>query len=221
MENYQEITHEEMTLRMAELKKLKEEINLAYIIKDFADILASNNNGLMRVQRIVSDLRVFSRDQQPENRIWFKIEDEIEVSLRLLQHRITSNIQITKSFNFLELFYGNNSRLGQVFMNLISNAVEAIPESVEKGMLTIRTEKIEDKVVITVTDNGLGIPEKYQSALFEPFFTTKTQEKGMGLGLSICYGIVTEHGGTISFESTVGEGTAFTIELPYSIKEEN
>ncbi|MHA1912079.1 MAG: ATP-binding protein [Candidatus Kariarchaeaceae archaeon] len=223
LENYQELTQEEIISRMKELQHLREEINLAYIIKDFADILASNNNGLLRVQRIVSDLRVFSRDQQPENRTWFRIEDEIEISLRLMQHRISSNIQIYKSFNFLELFYGNNSRLGQVFMNLISNAMEAIPESLDEGMLKIKTEKVEDKVIITVSDNGVGIPEKYHSELFEPFFTTKTQEKdkGMGLGLSICYGIITEHGGTISFESIVGKGTVFTIELPYVSKDEN
>jgi PAS domain S-box-containing protein len=223
LESYQEATPEEINSRIAELQQLRDEINLAYIIKDFADILTSNNNGLMRVQRIVSDLRLFSKDQQSENRTWFRLENEIEVSLRLMQHRITSNIRIIKSFNFLELYHGNNSRLGQVFMNLISNAVEAIPEGVEEGILEINTSKDEDKIIITVKDNGIGIPEKYHSELFEPFFTTKTQEKekGMGLGLSICYGIITEHGGTISFDSVVGRGTIFTIELPYAPKEEN
>jgi len=223
LENHKELTPEEMASRLTELEELKEEINLAYIIKDFADILTSNNNGLMRVQRIVSDLRVFSKDQQPENRTWFRLENEIDVSLRLMQHRITSNIQIIKTFNFLELYFGNNSRLGQVFMNLISNAVEAIPDGVEDGLLEITSFREDENVIITVKDNGVGIPEKYHSELFEPFFTTKTQEKekGMGLGLSICYGIVTEHGGTISFESIVGKGTTFTIELPYSPREDN
>jgi len=102
-------------------------------------------------------------------------------------------------------------KLNQVFMNLIVNAVHAVEED---GVICVSTTQERDSVTITVSDNGKGIAPEHLEDLFTPFFTTKPVGEGTGLGLSISHGIIEEHGGTISVDSTVGEGTTFTVTLP-------
>ena len=109
---------------------------------------------------------------------------------------------------------GSEDQLQQVFMNLISNAVEAM-ESKAEGFLSIETllAASEQRIVIQFSDNGIGIPKKNFSRLFEPFFSTKKDGKGVGLGLSVAYGIIKEHGGYIYVESELGKGTTFRVNL--------
>jgi signal transduction histidine kinase len=125
------------------------------------------------------------------------------------------NIEIIKRLDpNLPYVYGNAGQLKQVFMNIIVNAAEAMHGS---GTLTITTSVSPDRntVLIEFTDTGEGIPEENLTRIFEPFFTTKDVGKGTGLGLATSYGIIEEHGGRISVKSKVGEGTTFTIELPF------
>ena len=105
-------------------------------------------------------------------------------------------------------------------MNIISNAVEAM-EAKKDGTLTIETRQVPDQKSIQVIfrDTGVGIPEHHRQRLFEPFFTTKKNGKGVGLGLSVAYGIIQEHGGTVQVRSKPGEGTEFTVELPLEHKQ--
>jgi signal transduction histidine kinase len=110
---------------------------------------------------------------------------------------------------------GSEDQLQQVFMNLVSNATEAM-EAAGGGNLTVETSHIlkEDNLQINFKDTGSGIPPENISKLFEPFFTTKKKGKGVGLGLSVAYGIVQEHGGSIYVKSKVGQGTTFQVKLP-------
>ena len=109
---------------------------------------------------------------------------------------------------------GSEDQLQQVFMNIISNAGEAM--EAKGGTLTIKTEHVpnDKKIIIRFEDTGPGIPPENIQKLFEPFFTTKKEGKGVGLGLSVAYGIVQEHGGNIHVQSRLGEGTVFTVDVP-------
>ena len=111
---------------------------------------------------------------------------------------------------------GSEDRLQQVFMNLISNAAEALESRQGDRILTIGTEYLPQKGSISVSfkDTGVGIPPENLSKLFEPFFSTKKKGKGVGLGLSVAYGIIQEHGGSIQVQSEVGKWTTFNMELP-------
>ena len=105
----------------------------------------------------------------------------------------------------------NPQQLGQVFLNLLVNASQAIPDH---GTITVKTYSESGWIKVAVSDTGAGIPEEIKNKIFEPFFTTKDASKGTGLGLSICADIVKNHGGTISAESQAGRGTTFTVALP-------
>jgi two-component system NtrC family sensor kinase len=110
---------------------------------------------------------------------------------------------------------GTEDQLQQVLMNLVSNAVQAM-EPGDGGVLRIETKLSQNRnqVLIKVKDNGIGVPEENMPKLFEPFFTTKKKGKGVGLGLSVAYGIIQEHGGSIRVESKVGEGSTFKVKIP-------
>ena len=103
------------------------------------------------------------------------------------------------------------NQMRQVFLNMVQNAKEAMPKG---GTLTVRTERKEKKVLIRIQDTGVGIPDEIRNKIFEAFFTTKQKVKGVGLGLSVCYGIIKDHGGAIRVESEEGKGSIFTISLP-------
>ena len=106
---------------------------------------------------------------------------------------------------------GDASQLQQAVIALAANAIDAMPSG---GVLAIRARNEGSDVLIEVKDTGVGIPPENLARIFEPFFTTKEVGRGTGLGLAVCYGILTEHGGTLDVQSTVGAGTTFTISLP-------
>jgi signal transduction histidine kinase len=168
-----------------------------------------------RTSRIVSNLLAFSRQSRMEmkrvdiNRL---IEQTLLINANLL---MIAGVKIEKELSpDLPDLTGSEDQLLQVFMNLVSNAVQAM-ESKDNGVLTIKTSYSSkpNAILIQIQDMGVGIPEKDMSRLFEPFFTTK-KGKGVGLGLSVAYGIVQEHGGSINVQSKTGEGTTFNVKLP-------
>lgn len=171
-------------------------------------------------RRIVADLLKFSR-QAESAKAEIDVNTIIQEVLAVTEHTLNIN-QVTIIRNFhpeLPTVYGDAEKLQQVFINLLNNAQFAMPEG---GTLTIRTDRAENDVVISVMDTGCGISEEYKNKIFDPFFTTKEVGKGTGLGLSVTYGIIQEHGGTISVESppqggdlqTEPQGTVFHIHLP-------
>ncbi|HMK51371.1 MAG TPA: ATP-binding protein, partial [Thermodesulfobacteriota bacterium] len=105
----------------------------------------------------------------------------------------------------------STNQMRQVMLNILKNAKEAMPKG---GVLTVKTGREDNKVLIQIRDTGTGIPEDIRGKIFEAFFTTKQKVKGVGLGLSVCYGIIKDHGGDIKVESEEGKGTTFVISLP-------
>ena len=169
-----------------------------------------------RASEIVNNLLSFSRMNATEFAS-VNVHKVINDTLSLLEHPLkTSQIRVT--VNLLAeapLVTGNAGKLQQVFLNLFLNARDAMPDG---GTLDIRTAIVDGRIEIVITDSGGGISREHIKKIYDPFFTTKTAGKGTGLGLSVSYGIVQEHGGSISVESNVGRGTSFRLDFPLSRK---
>ncbi len=210
---------------------------IEYLIDDLPKLLSSMKLGAERIREIVLSLRNFSRLDEAEMKA-VDIHSGIESTLMILQHRLKSNpsisdISVIKEYGILPLVECFPGQLNQVLMNLIVNAIDsleslytnAIPHTVsqthEPPFIWIRTQLEETsklgtkKILISISDNGVGIPETIQGKIFDPFFTTKPIGKGTGLGLAICHSIIVEkHRGTLSCNSILGQGTEFIIEIP-------
>ena len=208
-----------------------EELALDDLLEDIPQIIKSMQEGCERIRHISTSLRTFSRTDT-EQKIEFNLHDGIDSTLLILKYRLKANeqrpaIEIVKKYGEIPLVECYPGQLNQVFMNLLANAIDALDESnegksfqeIEKepNCITIVTELSEDKknVIVQIADNGTGIPEEVKASIFEQGFTTKGVGKGTGLGMAIAHQIVTEkHGGQISCDSKVGEGTIFTIVIP-------
>lgn len=169
-------------------------------------------DGIERIQDLVSALKNFSRLDEAA----FKqtnLNENIESTLKIAEHFIREKgIKVEKDFGTLPEIPAYPAQLSQVFLNLLTNAVQAITH--EKGKIKITTRQDGTNAVVKISDNGTGIQPEHLNKIFEPFFTTKDVGKGTGLGLSIVYKIIEKHGGKISVESTVGKGATFTVLLP-------
>jgi signal transduction histidine kinase len=208
--------------------------DLPFLVEDLPKTLASMTVGTERICKIVSSLRNFSRLDQADVKP-VDIHEGIESTLLILQHRLKGGadhppIQLIKQYGDLPLVECYPARLNQVFMNLLSNSIDALQEAWRDARHTpsrtptgdrtlhicITTELLPSQWVrISIADNGKGIPADVQARLFDPFFTTKEPGKGTGLGLSISYQIVREtHGGEIYCRSHPTTGTEFIIEVP-------
>jgi two-component system, NtrC family, sensor kinase len=205
-------------------------LDLNFIQTDLKQLLQSMQIGSHRIGEIVKSCRNFSRLDQST----FKLVDIHEgldatlviVGSRLQSSDLSSRIEVVKEYADLPKIHCFPAQLNQVFLNLLNNAIEALAEADKKRALDksvantntiwIRTVLIADKQLqISISDNGLGIPDEIQAKVFDPFFTTKPVGKGPGLGLSISYTIITDlHEGQIEVDSHLGQGTTFTIRLP-------
>ena len=204
-------------------------LEVDFIAEDFPKMLGSMEQGANRIKQIVLSLRNFSRLDETERKV-IDIHEGIESTLVLLQHRLQSQvkrgeIQVIKNYGKLPKVECYPAQLNQVFMNLLSNAIDAVEESsanctCKVNQIRITTEvSRENQVCVRISDSGPGIRPEVQSRMFDPFFTTKPVGRGPGLGLSISYQIVKDtHGGKLECHSEVGRGTEFAIELPISQK---
>jgi PAS domain S-box-containing protein len=170
---------------------------------------------LSETQRLAEMLRnmlSFSKPEE-EKRRPVKMNELIEGILLVMEKQMReSNIKVETSFNDeIPEVMASTNQMRQVMLNILKNAKEAMPKG---GILTVRTSKEDKHVLIHVQDTGVGIPEEIRDKIFEAFFTTKQRVKGVGLGLSVCYGIIKDHGGEIKVESEEGKGTTFMIRLP-------
>ena len=193
-----------------EMAKLKEEINIDYILGDMGKLLQHNLDGIERVRKIVLELRTFARENKSETEKT-KIDEVIEGVLAIVQHEIKYKAKLEKNYGDTPFISCNPQRLGQVFINLLMNAIQAIEGT---GTVEIKTYTQGEFVCADVRDTGKGIPAKDLSKIFDPFFTTKPIGQGTGLGLSISYEIVKKYGGAITVQSKVGAGTTFTVTIP-------
>lgn len=196
-------------------KKLKE-IDWEYLNEDLLKLLSSIKIGAERIREIVLSLRNFSRLDEADMKE-VNIHEGINNTLLILNHRLKQNIEVIKDYGELPLVECYPAQLNQVFMNIISNAIDALLEtntSANKKII-ICTQNINNKYIrIGIKDNGSGIPEEIRNKLFNPFFTTKPVGKGTGLGLSISYKIIEKHYGKIEVISEIGKGTEFAIMIP-------
>ena len=178
-------------------------------------------HGAVRMQNIVRDLKTFSRvdDEQRGN---VDLQSVLESSINICWNEIRHRATLDRDFAKTPPVDANESRLGQVFLNLLINAAQAMPErGLSANRITVRTYTDEEGwAVIEVIDNGTGIDPDRMNRVFEPFFTTKNVSEGTGLGLSICRNIIRESGGTIEAHSELDRGTTFVVRLPASARTE-
>jgi two-component system NtrC family sensor kinase len=172
--------------------------------------LSETENGLERIRDLVLKLRTFSRLDEGEFKL-ANIPECIESVLTILGHRLGDGITVERDITPPEWIECYPRLLNQALLNLISNAIEAIPGD---GRVLIRTRVVGETYVLSVTDTGTGIAETHRERIFEPFFTTKPVGQGTGLGLSITYSIVRRHEGTLEVSSLPEGGTTFTLRLP-------
>ncbi|WP_370086184.1 ATP-binding protein [Ekhidna sp.] len=199
------------------VKELKEEHEYDEIVDELDDLINDINYGVSRTIEIVKGLRVFSRLDEEEAKN-ANVNENIDATLTLLRNKTKGKIEITKhydeSMHDIECYPG---QLNQVFMNILNNAVQAMPDDKKDAEITIYTEEADNEVYVRIKDNGIGIPDEIKNRIWEPFFTTKEVGVGTGLGMSITYGIIEKHGGKIDLSSEVGKGTEFVITLPKKI----
>jgi PAS domain S-box-containing protein len=172
-----------------------------------------------RVRSIVRDLKVFSRAGDEEKHGPVDVHQVLESSLRMAWNEIRHRATLVKDFADIPPVHGNEARLGQVFLNLLVNAAQAIPEGrAEKNEIRLVTRRTSTNVIVRISDTGTGMTPDVRARIFEPFFTTKPAGVGTGLGLAICRRIIASLGGQITVESEPGRGTNVDITMPISLR---
>jgi len=192
------------------LGKIQDDIADKDIKEILEDAISINNEATRRINNLVKSLKNFARLDEAEYQD-VDIHEGIKSTLMLINHELKNKIEVIEEFGEFPPMKCYPNQLNQVFMNIFINACQSIEY---KGSIKIKTEKQGEKVVITVSDTGKGIPEGDVAKIFDPGFTTKGVGVGTGLGLSICYQIIEKHKGKISAQSKVDKGTIFKIELP-------
>lgn len=185
---------------------------------DLAIMLGETRQGVERIRNIVRGLMAFARIDD-DRRTPLDVERVLELAVLMAGNEIRHRAQLVRAYQPLPSVIANQATLGQVFLNLLVNASEAIPEGqTERHQITIST-RTDDAgwAIIEIRDTGVGISREIQGRLFDPFFTTKPIGKGTGLGLSICHGIVRSLGGEIGFTSAPGAGAVFRVALPPAV----
>ncbi|MBP7551913.1 MAG: response regulator [Spirochaetes bacterium] len=189
--------------------------------QDVPEIFNNITTGIDHITNIVKSLRIYSRVDK-DQLVSSAISELIDTSLLILYHRYKERILIEKNYNPIPKTLCHPAKMSQVFLNILSNAIDGIEDANLKS-----DEQIDRKIVITTSydekantvtinfqDNGIGIKEDIKNKIFDPFFTTKEVNKGSGLGLAICSSIIKEHKGSISVESDGKSGTSFKVILP-------
>ena len=180
------------------------------LFRDMQEFIQQGQQCANSMAQIVTNIRTFSRSDKgfsnPEN-----INQIIDSVIAVVWNAVKNKVKIDKQYSDLPPVRCNAQQLGQVFLNLLVNASQAMDKN---GVITIRTARDGKNISIKISDTGSGIPQEVMDKIFDPFFTTKGAEEGTGLGLSITKDIIKKHNGDITVESIVGKGATFTILLP-------
>ncbi|MGB4661247.1 MAG: ATP-binding protein, partial [Mobilitalea sp.] len=197
-------------------------LKLEIIMEELKGLFSDSSTGIQRITEIIQSLRVFSRasyDGDREMRVLHEIIAQVLLITRNeVKYVAKAEMDVPEDISL----FCNRVQLGQVFVNIIVNAAQAIKTQKRSslGSIMVRAKKTDQKVIIEISDDGPGIPAENLSKIFEPFYTTKDVGQGTGLGLSISYDIiVNKHKGTIDVQSELGKGTTFIITLPIIIAE--
>lgn len=190
--------------------EVKHESQIGDCIRESREVLAETSEGVERVISVAVNLRSFARTGTRE-RQRVKISSCLDTSLAMVMYKYKTLVTIDRDYEDVPDVLGHGSELGQVFLNLLVNAAQAMQG---EGCITLKVDSAEEWVRVRITDDGQGIEPEVLERIFEPLFTTKEPGEGTGLGLSISKEIVEKHGGQIEVDSVVGRGTTFTIKLP-------
>lgn len=209
-------SHNNVRLAIETLEELDQPLpagreELGEIRQMLTDVLG----GLEQMRELVENLRVFTHLDRSKV-VNTDLNETLKTVIYIARSSMPSDVEIVEQWGEIPTITCNPSQLNQVFLNLITNAAQAIPE---KGEITIRTSRSGSQVVIEVADNGCGIPEHILPHIFDTYFTTKPKGEGTGLGLAIARDIVRNHGGSIAVSSRAGQGTHFTVTLPIKAPE--
>lgn len=194
------------------LQSKRAKLEIDFLKEDIPDLMRESKEGIVRVRKIVRDLKDFSHvDVKPE---WSftNLNQGIDSTLNVVNNEVKYKADVIKEYGDIPPVQCLPSEINQVVMNLLVNAAHAIGP--ERGKIWIRTGVIEGTVWIEIADNGGGIPKEVVPRIFDPFYTTKPVGKGTGLGLSLSYGIVQKHHGHIDVQTEIGKGTTFRVTLP-------
>jgi signal transduction histidine kinase len=196
---------------LKDIAGFKEKIDLDALKESIEQTLEDIKMGASRTTEIVKGLRSFSR-LDSENQVYSNIHVGLDDTITILNTRLKHKVEVIKNYDKnmkeIQCYPG---QLNQVFMNLIVNAEQAI---IDRGTITLTTKNLGDKISICIKDNGEGMSAEVQRHIFDPFYTTKEVGEGTGLGMSISYGIIEKHNGTINVKSRIGKGSLFTITIP-------
>jgi len=206
---HQRVKEAGLGAEFSSVQELEEELDLGYLRSEISDLLSGIEEGAHRTTEIVSGLRTFARLDEGEYKR-FDIHQGLDSTLSLLKSHLDS-VEVIKDYGELPGIECYPGKLNQVFMNVLTNAIQAMPEG---GLIHLKTELEKDTVRLSIQDTGKGMEQEVVARMFEPFFTTKDVGEGTGLGMSISHGIIRQHGGIIQAESVPGQGTKIVISLP-------
>ena len=212
-----EVQKQGLNPNFSSVERQKKELDIQFVKEEIQQLLEGIEEGAFRTAEIVKELRNFARmdELSPKS---VDIHQGLDSTLALLRHK-TQDLELVKSYGEIPFLVGLPGKLNQVFMNLLTNAIQS---GASKVQLQTRVKKIDesagehaqDLIEVIIEDNGKGIPKDVLPRIFDPFYTTKDVGEGTGLGLSISKGIIEQHGGNIQVQSTEGVGTTVTIGLP-------
>lgn len=197
--------------QIAAVEQKKQETDFIFLLDDIPKLLAESQEGILRVRKIVQDLKDFAHAGDNEDWQWLDLRHSLKRTLNIVNNELKYKAEVHLDFEDIPEIRCLPGQLNQVFMNLLVNAGHAIEKD---GEVRLRVWHEDAWVWVEIADTGYGIPQEVIARIFDPFFTTKPVGKGTGLGLSISYGIVEKHGGRIEVESEVGKGSVFRVGLP-------
>lgn len=221
--DYDSIDANNFQEKLKEIELKKKELEFDHITTATKDLIRNIISGVNRTTEIVKSLRLFSRLDEEERRLE-DLNKNIDSILLLMKKQYFEKISIKKNYGKIPKIYCYPKKLNQAFINIITNAIEAINKQnntkKEIRIDTFTTTRRNKKYIqIDICDTGTGIPGNITSSIFEPFFTTKTTGQGVGLGLFISMGVVKNHKGFIDLKSVVGQGSTFSILIPQESRE--
>jgi two-component system NtrC family sensor kinase len=193
-----------------EISALTQAMDVDFVQEDLPELIKESEDGLVRIKKIVQDLKDFSHVSETEMQ-WANVENGLESTLNVVWNELKYKAEVVKDYGGIPEIECIPSQLNQVFMNLLVNAAQSIQE---RGVITLRTRQSGDNIYVEIADTGAGIPPQILNRIFDPFFTTKPVGTGTGLGLSITHGIIRKHNGRIEVDSAPGEGTRFRVWVP-------
>ncbi len=197
------------TMTAVQIIKMDDKVNND---ADLKDTVLDIEEGMSRIKNIVSDLHNFAYPEQADQKTQFSILSAVESAIRFTSSEC-SDMEVVKNINPELMVSAARTHIVQVLVNLITNACKAIVKSGKDGVITFNAEQKDDRVNISVSDNGIGMNEETLKKVFDPFFTTSEVGQGMGMGLSVSYTIIKNHGGILFATSKLGKGSVFSFDL--------